>query len=126
MKTQRTITPILVALFLIGCASIQPGNDPVVVNAERSTNVAFETINTFLQIEYTNQAWVKANAPQIHTYANYLRGHAKQWVASATDLIGAYKHNRTPENKASLQTAVAVLTTAEVQAQKYTAQIGQH
>ena len=125
-QIKRQLTPVILALFLIGCATVQTGNDTAVVDAERTTNVAYEAINSFLQIEYQNKTWVKANAPQIHTYANTLRLHAKQWKDSAIALIDTYKTNRSATNKANFQTAIAVLTQAMYQAQQYQSQIGAH
>jgi hypothetical protein len=124
MKTHKKLTPVILALFLIGCAAIQKGNDPVVVNAERSTSVTAEAINSFLQLERQNEALVIQKTPQIHTYANYVRRNAHNWLATATAAISAYKHNRTPENKLSVDTAIAVLIAAQTQVQQYITQIG--
>jgi len=38
------------SLGLTGCGTIQPGNDQVVVNAERTTQLALDVFDTFLQI----------------------------------------------------------------------------
>lgn len=123
-KLQYQLSPILVAalLFSGGCKTLT-GNDPVVVDAEKSTSIAFETINTFLKLEYDNQAIIKQQAPAVHTYANYVRIHSPQWISTARALTNAYKSNRTPANKANLQTALAVLTQAISQIGQYTTKI---
>ena len=122
---QRLIAiKILAAVLLLnGCAGIRPGNDPFVVNAEKSTTVAVEAVNTFLKFEYDNQALVKSKAPVIHNYAYYLRANAPLLISDATTLITTYKNNRTPANKANLQTALAVLSKVVSQITQYTSQI---
>jgi hypothetical protein len=129
-KLQQQISPVLAALLILaafsgqgGCSGIQPGNDPVVVDAEKTTSIAVETLNTFFKLEFDNQALILERAPAIHTYANYARRNSPQWIASARALTITYKTNRTPENKANLETALAVLSEAIAQVSKYTTQI---
>ncbi len=107
------------ALSLTSCATVQPGADPVVVNAERTTALAVDTFDTFLQFEYTNRAGVAAVAPAAHDYAEVIRRNGQAWLQNARALTRAYKLNRTPENKASLQTAIAVLQSAITISQQY-------
>lgn len=109
--------------ILAGCATILPGNDPVVVNAERTANLASDTFDTFLKIEYDNRAALETVSPEIHKYAESLRAHAPTWLASLRSLTKAYKFNRTAENKASLQTAVAVVVAAMQESSNYIGQI---
>jgi len=123
MKTIKRLHPFVVALLIYGCASYPAGNDPVVVNAEKTTAIAVETINTFLKIEREDQDLIKSKLPQAHTYANYVRVHALQWISTARSMTASYKNNRTAENKANLTTAVAVLAQAVIQIGTYTNQI---
>jgi hypothetical protein len=129
-KLQQQISPVLAAFLILaafsgqgGCSGILPGNDPVVVDAEKTTRIAVETFNTFFKLEFDNRALVLEKAPKIHEYANYARLHSPQWIASARALTITYKTNRTSENKANLQTALKVLQDAIDQATKYTTQI---
>ena len=122
MKLKTPITLIAACAFLIGCASVQPGNDPVVVNAERSTAVALATMDAFLQIEYNNRAMLKQVNPGIHIYAEYLRRNGQHYLQTARALTLAYKQNRSATNKANLQTAIALLNEIANQANTYVAQ----
>ncbi len=138
----KSIQVILVALCLpllplayTGCAgfgtqpSVQigkPGKDPILVNAQKTTAIAVDAISTFLKIERDNQVWVKAHAPQIHTYANYLRANAKHWISTSRTLEDAYEANRTADNKVNLSTAISVLTTAIDQIKVYQPQLTNH
>jgi len=111
-----------VAVFSTGCAAVAPGADPLVVNAERGTAIALDTFDTFLLLEYQNRTALESLSPGIHEFAEQIRTDAPQWIATARALTRAYKLNRTPENKAALATAVAVLETALKEAQAYIAE----
>lgn len=112
---------------MTGCAGILPGNDPVVVNAERSTQLALDTFNLIEKLEFDAYPALKqadpALATQIRTFVNKLRTNQSDWLNSARTMTKAYKANRTAENKASLDTAIAVLTSATATANHYIAEI---
>ena len=114
---------VILALIVTGCAAIAPGNDPVVVNAERVTAAAADTFDTAFQLEYANHAILKQSSPQVITYVNYVRVNSPKWLASARALTNTYKDNRNAQNKANLQTALSVLTTATSQLNTYFPQI---
>jgi len=119
----KRIAPLTLLLVLAACAQLQPGADPVVVNAERTASLAADTFDTFLKIEYDNRAALQTLSPAIHQYAETLRAKGPTWLASLRALTKAYKFNRSPENKASLQTAIAVVTAAMQESNKYIGQI---
>lgn len=135
-KLDPTVVRILVALALPlaaltvasgtlalqGCATLVPNADPVVVNAERTTALAKDTFDTLLHVEFDNRAALGQVSPEIHRYAEVVRRNGTNWLQSARVLTQSYKLNRTPENKASLQTAIAVLQTAMTESNKYLAQ----
>jgi len=123
MRTQRNIIPIVALLLMSGCAGILPGNDPVLVNAERTTALAYTSFDSFFALERNQDAFVKANLPQVHKFANDLRRNAPQYLASARSATEAYRLNRSAENKATLDTLIAVLTNAMAQIGTYTAEI---
>jgi hypothetical protein len=110
-----------------GCATLLPGNDPVVVHAEQTTQIALDTFNAIEKTEYATYPTLKEMAPaaaiEVRTFVNSLRRHEHDWLLTARNLTKAYKSNRTPENKASLYTALAVLQAAIDESNKYIAQI---
>ena len=116
MKRSIALLPLLI--LLASCAGITPGNDPVVVNAERSTVVAVDVFDTFTKWEYDNRKACAA-FPEIRESADRIRTGGPDWLASARHLTQAYKQNRTPENKANLATAIALLRAAMVEANDY-------
>lgn len=99
----------LLALMMgaTGCTTVAPGSDPYVVRAEQTINVAFETVNAFLQWEYNN----RVIAPkEVQDFAEALRFRAPDAFRSAKRMVRTYKYNRTSENKANADTAVMVIT----------------
>jgi len=122
MKTLPLLTVLAVLLAPVGCATVDPNADPIVVNAERLTGIALDTFDTFLKIEYENRDRLLAINKEIHEAAEFFRHNAVEWLSTARALTKAYKSNRSPQNKANLETAVAILQTGVLQAQKYIAQ----
>jgi hypothetical protein len=94
------------SLTLVGCGSVAPGSDPVVVYAERTTLVSMDTIDTFLRYERANEAALGA---KVHDVAESLRKQAPAALRSARSATKTYKANRNADNKATLETALAVL-----------------
>lgn len=117
-KLALTAAMVPLSLMLVGCGSIQPGHDPVVVNAERTTQLAVDVFDTFLQWEYANREALSAT-PEVRQSADFIRARGQDWLVTARSMTQAYKRNRTPENKANLDTAMAVLRAGITQARHY-------
>jgi len=115
----KRLSPLILVAFVIGCAQVQPGSDPVVVNAERTTAVALATMDTFLQIEWNNKALLLKVNPAIHTYAEYIRVNGQHYLQTARTLTIAYKASSTTANATALNNAVALLNSINTQAQTY-------
>jgi len=98
------------------CASVSPGNDPLVVNAERTAKLAFNTVDAFLEWEYINRSLI---GQDVTDTADSLREFFPENYATLRNLTKAYKLNRTAENRASLTTALRVVQTALNEALKY-------
>ncbi|KAF0181383.1 MAG: hypothetical protein FD161_56 [Limisphaerales bacterium] len=111
----------LIVLAASGCSSLQPGSDPVVVNAERTIEMARVTLDAFTRFEFNNRARLDAAAPAVGQAAEKIRRHAPEWFASALRLKAAYKDNRSQDNQANLLTAIAVLQQASAEAAALTA-----
>lgn len=109
----KRIVPILAIAFLVGCAALRPGQDPVVVRAEQTTVIAFEFVDAFLKWEKSNELTVGGD---VHQFAENVRKNAPMWFTSARVITKTYKANRTPENKANLLTAIAVLESVMAEA----------
>jgi hypothetical protein len=114
MKTLRiSILPLLIAsgFFFQGCGTTE------VAKAQQVTHAAAVDFNAFIQFEKANrdQLWkinhgIKQTADKLrHKTCDTCEPNAAKWVNSAIAMIDAYKNARTPENKANMATAIAVL-----------------
>jgi hypothetical protein len=63
---------VVVCVF-VGCAAIQPGNDPIVVNVERTETVARDTFDMVLGIDNSQRGFYRTNAPAFHSFCEWLR-----------------------------------------------------
>jgi len=125
MKTLKRLHPLVAVVLLYGCA--QPSistqsTDQVILRAEQTAQVARDTFNLFVHLERDNESVLKTVNPQIHVYANTIRAHGLDWVDSLRAATKAFKANRDSASQANLNTALATLTTAITEANKYIAQ----
>ena len=81
--------------------------DPVVINSERAIGIAFDTVDGFLRWEKANRGSVP---PKVHSAAQSLRRDAPDAFRNARAVLRAYKSNRSPEQKALLDTWLATLS----------------
>jgi hypothetical protein len=105
--------------FTPACSSILPGSDPVVVHAEQVEKIAMTTFDTYVRLEFKNRDQLKKVSLDFEKAADKIRVGATNWVASLDRTILAFKHSKTPENKADLVTALATLNTALAEAEGY-------
>ena len=113
MKRIAVILLLLPLLLCGGCSGLQVGADPVVVNAERTLQVARATLDAFVRFEFHNRAQCP---PEVQSAAEKIRRDAPEWFARVVRLKQSYKLNRGADQKADLLTAVSVLSTAASEA----------
>lgn len=114
-----TALPLLL-LLLCGCATIDPTADPFVVHSERTINYATETVDSFLQWEYQNRAFLaETGATEATQAADALRREFPILQADAKRLVRAYKVSRTQPNYEAAATAVELLNEAIKIARRY-------
>jgi len=125
---KKILMSLFLALALItapigfnGCAlfqqsalpSISEQNaDQIILTAEKAAETAKVTFNAFVHLERDNEATLKAVSPQIHIYANTIRDHGIDWIESLRNVTKTFKINRTPDNRATLNTILATLLSA--------------
>ena len=103
-----------IAMAFAGCeTTVAPGADPVVVHAEQSLAVARHALDTFVQYDHAHRASVPR---EVHAFAESVRKEAPAKFRAATAILDAYQANRSPENKATLETYVAALLALAEQA----------
>ena len=110
-----------------GCSSINPpalttqSTDQIILRAEQLAQTARLTFDTFVHSERNNEAVLK-NIPKIHEYANTIRRNGLNWVDSLRAATRNFKANRNAENQATLNTAIATVTEAVAETNKYIAE----
>lgn len=113
------------AMLLNGCASIRPGNDPLIVRAEQTETIAIGAFDLVVNLDNANRPFWRTNIPAFHQFAEWLRapqvvnqtntlprGAAMIW--SVNSVKQDYKVNRAQSNL--LITAIATLQSAIGQA----------
>lgn len=109
MRTRTPIVALVLALLVLAsCAHLRPDADPVLVRAEQALTVSFETVDALLRLEHDNQAAMTALVPGAHQVAEDIRVKGPASFRALEAAISAYRANRTPDNKASLLTWLAV------------------
>jgi hypothetical protein len=99
-----------------GCVGVAPGNDAVVVRAEQTAQASFDLFDNFLKWEYAN----RAAAPQeVRAFGNRLRQEGPVAIRTLRLVTQTYKSNRTPENKASVESAMKALERLKEEVAKY-------
>jgi hypothetical protein len=112
------------ALFISGCAAVAPGNDPLVVNCERTETIAASTFDLVMKVDDSNRAFFAVSVPKFHTFVQWLREPQQvdsytlprclALVMNADNVKLAYKSGRATSN--DLVTVVATLNSAMEQA----------
>ena len=67
------LTAALILGILLGCAQLQPGADPLVVNTERTETIAKTTFDLVMQVDNTDRGFWRTNAPAFHSFVEWLR-----------------------------------------------------
>lgn len=74
----------LALVVIVGCAAIQPGQDPIVVNVERAQTIAAPTFDLVLETDNANRTFWKQNVPAFHGYCEWLRQRQLAFLADGT------------------------------------------
>ena len=82
---------LLVAVLFTGCATVAPGNDPVLVNAERNLNVAVKSLDALFKTDYQNWQVIDPAIPGWKAAVNALRITAPPVIDAADASIKAYR-----------------------------------
>jgi len=63
----------LCMVVLIGCTTLQPGADPLVVRTEQSLTVGKSAFDLAVIIDHSNRAMWRTNVPAFHEFCEWLR-----------------------------------------------------
>jgi len=111
---KKIIHSLLLIPFLIGCSTIQKGEDPVIVRAEQAAEIGLLTFDTLFLIEYQNREWIDANKPEIKDSVNHLRDYAPIAIKSLRASTKEYAMLKTDVSKSNvIRLTQSVLTGVE-------------
>lgn len=121
---KKLLSLSLLAL-LIGCATLNPSADPLVVRVEQAEASANATFDFVLHTDQANRDFWKTNAPGFHSFCEWLRTpqtygtntvpRAVAIQLNVDDLKLTYKAAKNGPNSNALYTAWTVLNAAIVQ-----------
>lgn len=95
--------------LVTGCKTISSpfiAGDLVVVNSEKAIAIAFDSVDTFLRWEYAHRHAVPSDVTKA---ADALRRKAPDAFRNARSVLRAYKTNRSPEQRALVETYLATV-----------------
>jgi hypothetical protein len=90
-RTPTILVALLVAVLFTACATVAPGNDPVLVNAERNLNVAVKSLDALFKTDYQNWQVIDPAIPGWKAAVNALRVSAPPVIDAADASIKAYR-----------------------------------
>jgi hypothetical protein len=110
---------VIVAGCSSGCANLH--GDPVLIRGEQTLAIGKSVTDAFVQYEDVHNS--KGELGQaVRTAADAVRRDAPGWINTVQALVDTYRANRTPDNKAGLLTALAVLQTGIDETNKHLAE----
>jgi hypothetical protein len=124
---------ILITLALCNilafCSTLQPGADPVVVNAEQTLRLYRATAQLVVDTENQSRASLMQVNPQVALQIKHgvdvIRAKSDTWTTALVTEIEAYQTNKSAQNMNNLQKAVADISTGLAQAQTILSNINQ-
>jgi hypothetical protein len=115
---------LIITLIFVGCASLQPGADPLVVRVEQGETVAKASFDLVVNVDDSQRAFWITNAPAFHNFVEWLRAPVPlgtnayprgiAMIFQVDSAKVAYEADKSSSN--ALLTAFAALTQAESQA----------
>jgi hypothetical protein len=106
LRLWRYAIVLSLAVASLRCASLNPGEDPLLVRAQQSYEVAVATADLLFKTEYNNRVFLEQKFPGFRAKVDVLRTRAKTDLPALMNVINAYEQSG---NKDVLTTATAVI-----------------
>lgn len=118
----KKLITVFIATLIVGCATLNPGADPLVVRTEQTLSAARYTFDFVLNVDNLNRSFWITNAPALHNFCEWLRTpqtYGTNTVArcvvmqlNVDDLKLAYKASKNTGSSNALWSAWSVLNAA--------------
>jgi hypothetical protein len=99
----KYLIALLLAVSLVGCYTVKPGADPVVVHAEQLALQATETIDDFITLVDRNPGGVSDN---VVAARNLAAESGPVYIRHLRTLTRTYKASRNEADKTELQAGI--------------------
>jgi hypothetical protein len=78
------LSAIVFVFIIVGCAHVEPGQDPIIVNAERVQTIATPTFDILLETDNANREFWQSKASAFHDFCEWLRERQTAELADGT------------------------------------------
>ena len=127
-KMKRYLSPFLLTIGLcswfIGCASIEPGEDPLVIRCEQLEYTAKANFDLILNVNNLDRGFWRTNSPQFHNFCEWLRQPQVVWITNTLPRASAMIanldaiKNTYKMNKSASNDVITVLATLQAFAEQ--------
>lgn len=110
MNTKRSLVAFCLLLCLaVGCATVKPGADPVLVRAQQTYATAVNSCDLLFNLELDNRALIESKLPGTHAAVDKIKVNAKKYLPELLKATDSYSVAKTAENANALTIALAVI-----------------
>lgn len=112
MVTVKNLLCLTLGLSLLGCASILPGHDPLLVNAQRLQKSGLVAITEFCHWERLHASLLQSPLKEeVHAVAEQVRRDGLRYLDDLNAARLSYKSAKTPDGSNNVVAATAALRT---------------
>lgn len=97
-------------VLLAGCASIKPGNDPLIVHADQSRKALVETADSFVALEKNNRDYFWSVSKSIKHTADGIRATVPPILIALDASVDRYRAHKTSVQSSDLELRIAIVT----------------
>ena len=105
---KRSLGVVLVLSMAVACATVQPGQDPVLVRAQQSYKTAVDSCDLAFKLELNNRELIEKALPGTHATVDKIKTEAKVALPALLAAIDSYAATK---DQAALVRALAVVDT---------------
>ena len=85
---------VALAVILVACSTVAPGQDPILVRAQQTYSVALDSFDLLFNLENDNKALIEEKLPGTHAVVDKIKVQAKVALPALLSAIDTYKVNK--------------------------------
>ena len=106
----KILLAILSVVVLVGCSTVAPGNDPLIVHAQQAKASYIYTADTFLRFEYENRNSIWKKTTEVKKIADRIREQTPEILRLTDEAIARYKAYKMNVNQVELIDRITIIT----------------